>query len=182
MANLEGVVDTGILEEIHTTVVSALEQDLYRPTVGRFRLQQAQGEFNVGNYTDGRRILLVPSTIKRYELHFQPRRHEETPGAVAHLKDVGIIYSQEINDHKIERNFEVSFSYPCYFEVSFSYPYRKSVEEIGSLELFGFELISRVMRYNKATRGGQCTHETLRWIYDQLRDARTKSTDMVGHR
>ena len=155
--DLGQVVDTGTIEEIHRTVVSALERDLYRTHVGRFKVKDAHGRFAVGNYTDGRHVLLVPDSIERYELHVDVQS-EEVPGAAKGVDDVGIIYDVTVADKLRKRGFEVSFHYP-----------RKQGDESGSAyDFFGFDVINRKMDYNKSEQG-TINWKTLRWICDQLK-------------
>lgn len=165
MSNLEQTIDVGLIEQIHETVVAALEEDLYRTHIGRFRLQSASGEFHVGNYRDGKRVLVQPGTIERYELHLQ-LRVENISGAGNSVDDVGLIYHQEVIGQRIHRNVEVSFHYP---------QERGKETGAGALDLFGFELISRSMTYNHPERG-RFVPEIFRWIYNQLRtEAKAKA-------
>lgn len=153
--DLGHVIDTGIIEQIHRTVVSALERDLYRTYVGRFRFSDAQGEFNVGNYAEGKRVLILPDAVKRYELHLE-LQNEKVPGAAESVDNVGIIYDVAVIDKIIKRGFEVSFHYPCN-------PGDKS--GAGALDLFGFNLNHAKMSYHKPQKG-TISRKTLEWIYD----------------
>ncbi len=155
--DLGQVVDTRTMEEIHRTVVSALEKDLYRTHVGNFEVRDARGHFAVGGFTEGRRVLLVPDSIERYELHVDPKG-EEVPGAVKGVDGVGIIYDVTVADGLFKRGFEVSFHYP----------HKKGDESGSSYGFFGFDLINRKMDYNNPEQGN-INWKTLQWIYDQLK-------------
>ena len=154
--DLGQMVDTGTIEVIHRTVVSALEKDLYSTHVGRFKVQDACGKFSVGNFTERRRVLIIPDAIERYELHLK-LQDEEVPGAANGVDNVGIIYDVTVADKIRKLGFEVSFHYP-----------RKEGDKCGALDLFGFDMINRKMDYNKPERG-TINWKTLKWIYDQLR-------------
>jgi len=159
MSHLDSVIDTGMIEAIHRTVVSALERNLYRPPIGRFAVHDASGQFHVGRFTEGRRVLILPDTIERYELHL--RKHTklvDVPGAAEDVDDVGFIYDVTVRDSQYHRGVEVSFHYP-----------RREGDDggAGRLDLFGFELIQRKMTYDKPERG-RFTPEIFGWIHKQL--------------
>lgn len=159
MSNLDEVIDTGLIEEIHTTVAAALEKYVYRTYIGRFRLHSASGEFSIGNFTGGRRLLVSPSAIKRYELHLDTPG-ENVPGAGADMDVVGIIYTREVKDHQICRHVEVSFHYPR----------RAGETGMGAYAFFGIDLFARRFDYQTKEPGqGDVTWRTLSWIHDQLR-------------
>ncbi|GEM_PF-6995107 len=159
MSDLETVIDTGMIEQIHKTVVAAMEKNLYRPRIGRFVVQSAYGGFDIGNFTRGRRVLVHPNTIERYKLHLGKHiKLRDVPGAADGVDDVGFIYCQEVIHQRIHRNVEISFHYPWKQDDDGVY---------GASDQFGFELIDRKMRYDKPQRG-QFTPEIFRWIYDRV--------------
>ena len=57
-----------IIEDIHRTVVGALEQNIYRKNIGRFEVSEAQGEFHICEHVNDNRQLTILNGGLKYKL------------------------------------------------------------------------------------------------------------------
>ena len=151
---LESAINPESIDGIHNAVARALEEDLYRKHIGRFKMWEASGNFSLEPHYGDRKPLIA---VDHYHLNLVP--NEEVPGFDGIPNLVDVVYNRN-RSPKTEHRFEISVEY-----------WKNGDRRFGvENNVFCFDRVKRKL-VSYEHRKGQITQETVQWVYDQLRAA-----------